>query len=189
MDLDTKKMCILDGFRQPEYSHQATTYRKCTILDHQVSAIWVHILNTLLPLSCQSAVVIMLNWARAGVWRAVFTCIHWIADISNWTAHISNSIADISNSIADISNSIADISKSAYLEISAIELEISSIQLQISPNTPIWRYLQFNWRYLQFNCRYLQINSVNNMWKRRAPFSHLFTELQISAIELEISSI
>ena len=56
-----QRKCILDGFRQPEYSHQATTYRKCTILDHQISAIGVHISNTLLPLSYQSAVVIMLN--------------------------------------------------------------------------------------------------------------------------------
>ena len=34
------------------------------------------------------------------------------------------------------------------LDISAIELHIYPIQLQISPNTPIWRYLQFNGRYL-----------------------------------------
>ena len=56
-----QRKCILDGFRQPEYSYQATTYRKCTILDHQISGIGVHIINTLLPLSYQSAVVIMLN--------------------------------------------------------------------------------------------------------------------------------
>ena len=56
-----QRKCILDGFRQPEYNYQATTYRKCTILDHQISGIGVHIMNTLLPPSYQSAVVIMLN--------------------------------------------------------------------------------------------------------------------------------
>ena len=45
------------------------------------------------------------------LWRAVFTFIHWIADISNWSAHISNSIADIYNWFADIYNSIGDIYK------------------------------------------------------------------------------
>ena len=29
------------------------------------------------------------------LWRAVFTFIHWIEDISNWSAHIRNSIVDI----------------------------------------------------------------------------------------------
>ena len=62
------------------------------------------------------------------LWRAVFTFIHWIADIYNWFADIynwigdickyrlfvdiSNWIVDICKSIVDISNSIGDISNS-----------------------------------------------------------------------------
>ena len=45
------------------------------------------------------------------VWRAVFTFIHWIADICNWIVDIYNSFEDIYNSFVDISNSIGDISK------------------------------------------------------------------------------
>ena len=51
------------------------------------------------------------------VWRAVFTFIHWIEDISNWSAHIRNWIGDISNAIEDICNWIALQMNWRYLQI------------------------------------------------------------------------
>ena len=44
------------------------------------------------------------------LWRAVFTFIHCIGDISNWIGDISNWIDDIYNWFADIYNSFGDIS-------------------------------------------------------------------------------
>ena len=101
------------------------------------------------------------------LWRAVFTFIHCIADISNWTAHISNSIEYVSNSIADISKSIQ------WINVKMARAVFTFIHWNADICNWIWDI--FNWIGVLYpNTAYLEISPI---------------ELEISPIELQISSI
>ena len=104
-------MCtsIGDIFNSVNKCENGTPY--ISAIELEISPIQLKISPIQLEISTIKPIWRYLQFNCGYVWRAVFTFIHWIEDISNWSAHICNSIGDISNSIEDISKSIGDIYK------------------------------------------------------------------------------